>query len=222
MIQLEDPSHGLEEESQDDRVGHEGELWDKHVPARASTRERAKRIQRVIQGLLLHVHGGVVKLLGGLDGRNATLLPLPPNQMDEKQLQIKHSFGEKSEEFKNVFLEEMPLEQLPIKSVVIDSRTNPFEERGNDMIQLEDPSHGLEEESQDDRVRHEGELWDKHVPARTSTRARAKRIQRAMQGLLLHVHGEVVKLLGRLYVELEATTIHILEIYLEDDPSSNG
>ncbi|OWM76740.1 hypothetical protein CDL15_Pgr004952 [Punica granatum] len=31
-----------------------------------------------------------------------------------------------------------------------------------DMIQLEDHSHGLEEESQDDRVRHKGELWDKH------------------------------------------------------------
>ncbi|PKI60948.1 hypothetical protein CRG98_018654 [Punica granatum] len=30
MIQLEDLSHGLEEESQDDRVGHEGELWDNH------------------------------------------------------------------------------------------------------------------------------------------------------------------------------------------------
>ncbi|PKI75228.1 hypothetical protein CRG98_004379 [Punica granatum] len=80
------------------------------------------------------------------DSRNATLL-LPPNQMDEEQLQIKHSIGEKSEEFKNVFLEEMPPEQSPIKSVVIDSRTNPFEERGNDMIQLEDPSHGHEKES---------------------------------------------------------------------------
>ncbi|PKI66156.1 hypothetical protein CRG98_013454 [Punica granatum] len=83
--------------------------------------------------------------------------------MDEEQLQIKHSIGEKSEEFKNIFLEQMPPKQSPIKSVVIDSRTNPFEERGNDIIQLEDPSHGHEEESQDDRVEHEGELWDKHV-----------------------------------------------------------
>ncbi|PKI41632.1 hypothetical protein CRG98_037939 [Punica granatum] len=94
--------------------------------------------------------------------------------MDEKQLQIKRSIGEKSDEFKNVFLEQMPPEQSPIKSVVIDSRTNPLEERGNDMIQLEDPSHGLKEESQDDRVGHEGELCDNHVPARASTRARAK------------------------------------------------
>ncbi|OWM68103.1 hypothetical protein CDL15_Pgr016303 [Punica granatum] len=31
------------------------------------------------------------------DGRKATLLPLPPNQMDEEQLQIKHSIGEKRE-----------------------------------------------------------------------------------------------------------------------------
>ncbi|PKI78849.1 hypothetical protein CRG98_000710 [Punica granatum] len=156
------------------------------------------------------------------DGRNATLLPLPPNQMDEEQLQIKHSMGEKSEEFKNVFLEQMPPEQSPIKSVVINSRTNPFEERGNDMIQLEDPSHGLEEESQDDRVWHEGEFWDKHMPVRASTRARAKRIQQAMQRLLLYVHGGEVELLGGLHVEQEATTVHILEIYLEDNPSSKG
>ncbi|PKI42216.1 hypothetical protein CRG98_037396 [Punica granatum] len=142
--------------------------------------------------------------------------------MDEEQLQSKHSFGEKSEEFKNVFLEQMPLEQSPIKLVVIDSRTNPFEERGNDMIQLEDPSFGLEEESQDDRAGHEGELWDKHVPTRASTRVRAKRIQQAMQRLLLHVHGGEVELLGGLHVEQQATTVHILEIYLENDPSSKG
>ncbi|OWM87090.1 hypothetical protein CDL15_Pgr026329 [Punica granatum] len=91
-----------------------------------------------------------------------------------------------------------------------------------DMIQLEDPSHGHEEKSQDDKVGQEGELWDKHVPARASTKAQAKRIQQAMQGLLLHVHGGVVKLLGGLHVELEVTTVHILEIYLEDDPSSKG
>ncbi|PKI47864.1 hypothetical protein CRG98_031738 [Punica granatum] len=84
------------------------------------------------------------------DGRNATLLPLPPNQMEEEQLQIKWPIGEKSEEFKNVFLEQMPPKKSPIKSVVIDSMTNLFEKRGNGMIQLEDPSHGLEEESQDD------------------------------------------------------------------------
>ncbi|OWM76686.1 hypothetical protein CDL15_Pgr009251 [Punica granatum] len=156
------------------------------------------------------------------DGWNATLFPLPSNQMDEEQLQIKHSIGEKNEEFKNVFLEQMPSEQSPIKMVVIDSRTNPFEEKGNDIIQLEDPSHELEEKSQDDRVEHEGELWTKHVPARASTRARAKRIQQAMQRLLLHVHGGVVELLGGLHVEQEVTTVHILEIYLEDDLSSKS
>ncbi|PKI78183.1 hypothetical protein CRG98_001418 [Punica granatum] len=91
-----------------------------------------------------------------------------------------------------------------------------------DMIQLEDHSHGLEEESQDDRVRHKGELWDKHVQARASTRARAKRIQHAMRRLLLHAHGGIVELLGGLHVELEVTTVHILEIYLEDDLSSKG
>ncbi|OWM76852.1 hypothetical protein CDL15_Pgr015111 [Punica granatum] len=90
------------------------------------------------------------------------------------------------------------------------------------MIQLEDPLYGHEEESQDDRVGHEGELWDKHVPARASTRARAKQIQQAMQRLLLHVHGGVVELLGGLHVEQEATTVHILEIYLEDDHNSKG
>ncbi|PKI78182.1 hypothetical protein CRG98_001417 [Punica granatum] len=142
--------------------------------------------------------------------------------MEEEQVQIKRPIDEKSEEFKNVFLEQMPPEKSPIKSVVIDSRTNLFEETGNDMIQLEDPSHGLEEESQDDGVRHEGELWDKHVQARASTRARVKRIQHAMRRLLLHVHGGVVELLGGLHVELEVTTVHILEIYLEDDPSSKG
>ncbi|OWM90796.1 hypothetical protein CDL15_Pgr011556 [Punica granatum] len=142
--------------------------------------------------------------------------------MEEEQLQIKRPIGEKSEEFKNVFLEQMPPEKSPIKSVVIDSSTNLFEERGNDIIQLENPLHELEEESQDDRVRHEGELWDKHVPARASTRARAKRIQQAMQRLFLHVHGGEVELLGGLHVEQEATTVHILEIYLEDDPSSKG
>ncbi|OWM80140.1 hypothetical protein CDL15_Pgr027131 [Punica granatum] len=90
------------------------------------------------------------------------------------------------------------------------------------MIQLEDPSHRLEEESRDDRVGHEGERWDKHVSARASTRARPKRIQQAMQRLLLHVHGGEVELLGGLHVEQEATTVHIPEIYLEDDPSSKG
>ncbi|PKI38842.1 hypothetical protein CRG98_040770 [Punica granatum] len=70
--------------------------------------------------------------------------------MEEEQLQIKRPIGEKSEEFKNVFLEQMPPKKSPIKLVVIDSRTHLFEERGNDMIQLEEPSHGLEEESQDD------------------------------------------------------------------------
>ncbi|OWM63744.1 hypothetical protein CDL15_Pgr006006 [Punica granatum] len=90
------------------------------------------------------------------------------------------------------------------------------------MIQLEDPLHGLEGESQDNVVWHEDELWYKHVPARTSTRARAKRIQQAMQRLLLNVYGGEVELLSGLHVELEATTVHILEIYLEDDPSSKG
>ncbi|OWM91512.1 hypothetical protein CDL15_Pgr012303 [Punica granatum] len=90
------------------------------------------------------------------------------------------------------------------------------------MIQLEDPSHGLEEESQDDRVWYEDELWDKHVQTRASTRARAKRIQQAMQRLLLHVYGGEVELLGGLHVEQEVTTVHILEIYLEDGPSSKG
>ncbi|OWM91511.1 hypothetical protein CDL15_Pgr012302 [Punica granatum] len=42
------------------------------------------------------------------DGQNATLLPLQPNQMEEEQLQIKRPIGQKSEEFKNVFLEQMP------------------------------------------------------------------------------------------------------------------
>ncbi|OWM83144.1 hypothetical protein CDL15_Pgr011826 [Punica granatum] len=84
------------------------------------------------------------------DGRNATLLPLPPNQMEEEQLQIKRPIGKKSKEFKNVFLEQMPLEKSPIMSVVIDSRTNLFEKRGNDVIQLEDPSHGHTKAFQDD------------------------------------------------------------------------
>ncbi|PKI51788.1 hypothetical protein CRG98_027836 [Punica granatum] len=88
--------------------------------------------------------------------------------MEKEQLQIKHFIGEKSEEFKNVFLEQMPPEQSPIKSVAIDSRMNPFEERRNDMIHLEDPLQGHEEESQDNRVGHEGELLDKHVPARAN------------------------------------------------------
>ncbi|PKI66157.1 hypothetical protein CRG98_013455 [Punica granatum] len=135
------------------------------------------------------------------NSRNATLLSLPPNQIDKEQLQIKHSIGEKSKEFKNVFLEQMLPEQSPIKSVVIDLRTNPFEEMGSDMIELEDPSHGHEEESQDDRVGHKGELWDKHMLARASTRARVKRIQPAMQRLLLHVHGGEAELLGGLHVE---------------------
>ncbi|PKI54079.1 hypothetical protein CRG98_025522 [Punica granatum] len=81
--------------------------------------------------------------------------------MDEEQLQIKRSICEKSEEFNNVFLEQMPREQSPIKPVVIDSRTNLFEERGNNMIQLDDTSHGHEEGSQDDEVRRESELWNK-------------------------------------------------------------
>ncbi|PKI58143.1 hypothetical protein CRG98_021473 [Punica granatum] len=140
--------------------------------------------------------------------------------MDEEQLQIKHSIGKKCEEFKIVFLELMPLEQSPIKSVVIDSRTNPFEEKGNDMIQLEVPSQWHDEESQDHRAGHEGDLWDKHMPATASTRVRAKRFPQAMQKLLLHVHGREVELLGGLHVEQEATTVHILEIYLKDDPSS--
>ncbi|OWM86451.1 hypothetical protein CDL15_Pgr021538 [Punica granatum] len=91
------------------------------------------------------------------DGRNATLLLLPPNQMEEEQLQIKRPIDGKSEEFKNVFLEQMPTEKSPIKLVVIDSRTNLFEKRGNDMIQLEDPSHGHVEAFQDDGVWHEVE-----------------------------------------------------------------
>ncbi|OWM89160.1 hypothetical protein CDL15_Pgr026323 [Punica granatum] len=136
--------------------------------------------------------------------------------MEKEQLQIKHFIGEKSEEFKNVFLEQMPPEQSPIKSVAIDSRMNPFEERRNDMIHLEDPLQGHEEESQDNRVGHEGELLDKHVPARASKRARAKRIQQAMQRLLLHVYGGEVELLGGLHVEQETTTVHILEIYLKE------
>ncbi|OWM89105.1 hypothetical protein CDL15_Pgr026268 [Punica granatum] len=90
------------------------------------------------------------------------------------------------------------------------------------MIQLEDLSHEHEEESQDDRVRHEGELWDKHVPVRLSKRARAKRIEQAMQRKLLHVLRREVKLLDEMYVEYEATTVNILEVYLEDDPSSKG
>ncbi|PKI68886.1 hypothetical protein CRG98_010741 [Punica granatum] len=156
------------------------------------------------------------------DGRNATLLPLPPNQKEEEQLQIKRPIGEKSEEFKNVFLEQMPPETSIIKLVVIDSRTNLFEERGNDMIQLEDPSHRHVEAFQDDGVWHEVEHWDMHVLAGLRKRARAKRIELVMQRMLLHVHGGVVKLLGGLHVKLEVTTVHILEIYLEDDPSSKG
>ncbi|PKI49196.1 hypothetical protein CRG98_030414 [Punica granatum] len=87
-------------------------------------------------------NGHVASQFLDINGRNATLLPLPPNQKEEEQLQIKRPIGEKSEEFKNVFLEQMPPEKSPIKLVVIDSRTNLFEERGNDMIQLEDHSHG--------------------------------------------------------------------------------
>ncbi|PKI61847.1 hypothetical protein CRG98_017745 [Punica granatum] len=70
--------------------------------------------------------------------------------MEEEQLQIKRPIGLKSEEFENVFLEQMPLEKSPIMSVVIDSRTNLFEKRGNDVIQLEDPSHGHTKAFQDD------------------------------------------------------------------------
>ncbi|PKI69375.1 hypothetical protein CRG98_010173 [Punica granatum] len=113
------------------------------------------------------------------DGQKVTLVSLPSHQVYEEQFQIKRSIGEKSEEFKNVFLEQMSPEQSPIKSVVIgeyqvsstlnvsnlspfdvgaNSRTNPFEERENYMIQLEDPSHGHEEGSQDDRIGHEVEL----------------------------------------------------------------
>ncbi|PKI61369.1 hypothetical protein CRG98_018217 [Punica granatum] len=118
---VEDPLHELEEESQDDRVGHEGELWDMHLEDPSHGLEEESQDDRVgHEGELWDMH-------------------------------------------------------------------------------LEDPSHGLEEESQDDRVGHEGELWDKHVPARASTRVRAKRIQQAMQRLLLHVHGGEVKLLGGLH-----------------------
>ncbi|OWM85595.1 hypothetical protein CDL15_Pgr029018 [Punica granatum] len=90
------------------------------------------------------------------------------------------------------------------------------------MIQLEDPSHGHVEAFQDDGVWHEVEHWDTHVLAGLRKRARAKRIELAMQMMLLYVHGGVVKLLGGLHVELEATIVHILETYLEDDPSSKG
>ncbi|PKI34773.1 hypothetical protein CRG98_044840 [Punica granatum] len=117
--------------------------------------------------------------------------------MDEEQFQIKRSIGEKSEEFKNVFLEQMSPKQSLIKSVVIGRI---LEERENDMIPLEDPSHGHEEVTHNDRVKHEGELWDKRVPAGPSTRARAKRIQQVKQRLLLHVHGEEVELLGELHL----------------------
>ncbi|PKI68243.1 hypothetical protein CRG98_011379 [Punica granatum] len=89
-----------------------------------------------------------------------------------------------------------------------------------DMIQLEDPSHEHVEAFQDDGVWHEVKHWDMHVLAGPRKRARAKRIKLAMQMMLLHVHGGLVELLGRL--EQEATTVHILEIYLEDDPSSKG
>ncbi|PKI66834.1 hypothetical protein CRG98_012840 [Punica granatum] len=84
MIQLEDPSHGLEEESQDDMVGHEGELWDKHVLARASTRARAKRIQQAMQRLLLHVHGGEVELLGELHSADQYSISLKPSLDDSE------------------------------------------------------------------------------------------------------------------------------------------
>ncbi|OWM73917.1 hypothetical protein CDL15_Pgr008067 [Punica granatum] len=94
--------------------------------------------------------------------------------------------------------------------------------RHDDMIQLEDPLHEHVEAFRDDGVWHEVKHWDMHVLARPRKRARAKRIELAMQRMLLHVHGGVVELLGGLHVEQEATTIHILEIYLEDDPSSNG
>ncbi|OWM64343.1 hypothetical protein CDL15_Pgr009266 [Punica granatum] len=113
----------------------------------------------------------------------------------------------------------LPLKVKIPEFKIYEGTTDP---RHHDMIQLEDPLRGLEEESQDDGVRYEGELWDKHVLAGLRKRARAKRIELAMQRMLLHVHGGVVKLLGGLHVELEATIVHILEIYLEDDPSSKG
>ncbi|PKI70242.1 hypothetical protein CRG98_009374 [Punica granatum] len=69
-------------------------------------------------------------------------------------------------EFDDVFLEKMPLTQRSIKWVehqidshsykldLLDTRTNPFEKRGNDMNHLKDLMHGYKEKSLEDGVGH--------------------------------------------------------------------
>ncbi|OWM91436.1 hypothetical protein CDL15_Pgr017354 [Punica granatum] len=89
------------------------------------------------------------------------------------------------------------------------------------MIRLKDPSHGHVEAFQDDGVWHEVEHWDMHVLAGPGKRAWPKRIDQAMQRMLLHVLRRKVELLAELHVDYEATTVNILEVYLEDDPNSN-
>ncbi|OWM83619.1 hypothetical protein CDL15_Pgr004048 [Punica granatum] len=60
-----------------------------------------------------------------------------------------------------------------------------------------------------------------HVLAGPSTRARAKRIQESKQRLVLPILRGEVDLLDKMHAEQEAKTVNILQVYLEDDPSSN-
>ncbi|PKI32456.1 hypothetical protein CRG98_047153 [Punica granatum] len=60
--QHENPMHGHEEGSQDDGVGHEGKLSELQMPTGPITSARAKQIQQAMQGLVLHVVGGVEPL----------------------------------------------------------------------------------------------------------------------------------------------------------------
>ncbi|PKI41450.1 hypothetical protein CRG98_038149 [Punica granatum] len=60
--QHEDPMHGHEEGSQDDGVGHEGELSELQMPTGSITGARAKRIQQAMQEPVLHVVGGIKPL----------------------------------------------------------------------------------------------------------------------------------------------------------------
>ncbi|PKI70272.1 hypothetical protein CRG98_009349 [Punica granatum] len=74
----------------------------------------------------------------------------------------------------------------------LDSRTNPFEERGND----EDREHDNEADAHElgSRIREEGadaqDLGDLHVPSWPITRAKSRQIQQAMESLLMGFLGQ--------------------------------
>ncbi|PKI52750.1 hypothetical protein CRG98_026871 [Punica granatum] len=73
-----------------------------------------------------------------------------------------------------------------------DSRTNPFEERGND----EDRGHDNKADAHElgSRTREEGadaqDLGGLHVPSGPITRAKARQIQQAMESLLMDFLGQ--------------------------------